>query len=105
MAMGAGSPPEVVILGGGLTGISAAYHLQRPWVLLEKNDRLGGHARTDQRDGYHFDKTGHWLHLRDAYTKGLIGELLGDDMVKVERKARIFSNGVLTRFPFQANLH
>lgn len=97
--------PEVVILGGGLTGISAAVHLRRRWVLLEKNDRLGGHARTDQRDGYCFDKTGHWLHLRDPYTKQLIQELVGDQMVRIERKARIFSNGALTRFPFQANLY
>ncbi|HZS37499.1 MAG TPA: FAD-dependent oxidoreductase, partial [Polyangia bacterium] len=51
------------------------------------------------------DKTGHWLHLRDPYTKSLIGELLPGQMVPVERKARIFSHGVLTRFPFQANLH
>lgn len=106
MGPGRGQPDvDVVILGGGLTGISAAMHLQRSWVLLEKNDRLGGHARTDQRDGYWFDKTGHWLHLRDPYTKQLIADLLGDKMVRIERKARIFSNGALTRFPFQANLH
>ena len=96
---------RVVILGGGLTGISAAYHLRRPWLLLEKDARLGGHARTDETRGFHFDKTGHWLHLRDPYVKQLIDELLPGQMVKVERKARIFSNGVLTRFPFQANLH
>ncbi len=96
---------DIIILGGGLTGISAAMHARRPWVLLEKESRLGGHARTDQRDGYSFDKTGHWLHLRDPYTKGLIQELLGDQMVRIERKARIFSHGALTRFPFQANLH
>ena len=97
--------PPVVILGGGLTGISTAFHLRSPWVLLEKEARLGGHARTDVTRGFHFDKTGHWLHLRDPYMKQLIGELLPDQMVAVERKARIFSHGALTRFPFQANLH
>jgi protoporphyrinogen oxidase len=97
--------PEVIVLGGGLTGISAAMHLQRRWLLLEKNSRLGGHARTDERDGFHFDKTGHWLHLRDPYIQGLIRDLCGDRMVRVERKARIFANGALTRYPFQANLH
>src|SRR6185436_17036830 len=56
--------PPVVILGGGLTGISTAVHLRAPWVLFEREERLGGHARTDERDGYRFDKTGHWLHLR-----------------------------------------
>ena len=104
MSAPGGVRPEVVVLGGGLTGISAAMHLGRPWLLLEKEARLGGHARTESRDGHHFDRTGHWLHLRDPYTKGLVGELLGDKMVRVERRARIFANGALTRYPFQANL-
>ena len=96
---------RTVILGGGLTGISAAVHLRSPWVLLEKEARLGGHARTDERDGYRFDKTGHWLHLRDPAVKQLVAELLPGQMEAVARKARIFSHGVLTRYPFQANLH
>jgi protoporphyrinogen oxidase len=99
-----GGPP-VLILGGGLTGISAAMHLRAPWVLLERDDRLGGHARTDERDGYRFDKTGHWLHLRDPGVKQLVEELLPGQMQPIARRARIFSHGVLTRFPYQANLH
>jgi protoporphyrinogen oxidase len=103
--MSAGEKPDpVVVLGGGLTGISAAYHMGRDWLLFEKDDRLGGHARTDERDGFHFDKTGHWLHLRDPYTQGLVRELLPDGLVPVDRRARIFSHGALTRYPFQANL-
>jgi protoporphyrinogen oxidase len=98
-----GSP--VIILGGGLTGISAAVHLRAPWILLERDDRLGGHARTDERDGYRFDKTGHWLHLRDPGVKALVDELLPGQMQPIARRARIFSHGVLTRFPYQANLH
>jgi len=101
---GQGVPP-VVILGGGLTGISTAVHLRSPWVLFEREDRLGGHARTDERDGYRFDKTGHWLHLRDAGVKQLVDELLPGQMVPIARRAKIFSHGALTRFPFQANLH
>jgi protoporphyrinogen oxidase len=96
---------RVVILGGGLTGISTAFHLRRPWLLVEKEARLGGHARTDETRGFHFDKTGHWLHLRDPYMKQLVNELLPGELVPVARKARIFSHGVLTRYPFQGNLH
>jgi protoporphyrinogen oxidase len=98
----------VVILGGGLCGLSAALHLSQaglPWLLLEKEARVGGHARTDETRGFHFDKTGHWLHLRDPGIQQLVRELLPDQLVRVERKARIFSHGVLTRYPFQANLH
>jgi protoporphyrinogen oxidase len=103
--MSRGPGADIVILGGGLTGISAAIHTTRPWLLLEKNARLGGHARTDFKDGYWFDKTGHWLHLRDPHVKQLVADACGAEMVTVERKARIFSHGALTRYPFQANLH
>ena len=96
---------RVVILGGGLTGISAAVHLRAPWILFEREERLGGHARTDARDGWRFDKTGHWLHLRDPGVKQLVDELLPGQMTPIARRARIFSHGVLTRYPYQANLH
>jgi protoporphyrinogen oxidase len=97
--------PKVVILGGGLTGISTAVHLRAPWILFEKEPRLGGHARTDERDGYKFDRTGHWLHLRDPAVKQMVEEILPGEMVPIARRARIFSHGALTRYPFQANLH
>ena len=99
------SPENIVILGGGLTGISTAIHLKKPWLLFEKEARLGGHARTDETRGFFFDKTGHWLHLRDPGIKALMQELLPGQLTTVERKARIFSHGALTRYPFQANLY
>jgi protoporphyrinogen oxidase len=104
-AQAAASAGRVVILGGGLTGISAAIHLRAPWVLFEREERLGGHARTDARDGWRFDKTGHWLHLRDPGVQQLVEELLPGQMTPIARRARIFSHGVLTRYPYQANLH
>jgi protoporphyrinogen oxidase len=99
------SATPVIILGGGLTGISTAAHLRSPWVLFERESRLGGHARTDEHDGFRFDKTGHWLHLRDEGVKRMVEEILPGQMTPIARRARIFSHGVLTRFPFQANLH
>jgi protoporphyrinogen oxidase len=96
---------SIVILGGGLTGISAAIHLRRPWILFEREGQLGGLAITRQRDGYYFDRTGHWLHLRDDGMKKLVAETLPGQMAAVERKARIFSQGVTTLYPFQANLY
>lgn len=97
---------QVIILGGGLTGIGAALHLQnKPWLMLEREDRLGGHAKTDETRGFYFDKTGHWLHLRDPQIRALVESVLPGELVTVERKARVFSHGVLTRYPFQGNLH
>jgi len=58
----------IAVLGAGLTGMSAAYHLGRAGVPCRTFERLphpGGHAITLEEDGFHFDRTGHLLHLRD----------------------------------------
>ena len=97
--------PKVVILGGGLTGISAAIHLRRPWVLFDREAKLGGQAVTEEREGFRFDLTGHWLHLRDPVIKQLVADVLPGAMDSVQRRARVFSHGATTLYPFQANLY
>lgn len=45
----------VVVVGGGITGLTAAFVLDRagiPTVLLEATDRLGGKVRTERVDGF-----------------------------------------------------
>lgn len=100
----------IVILGGGLAGMSTAYHLARelpdvPRVVLEKEPTPGGLCRSRRAKGFTFDYTGHFLHLRDPETIGFVEELLGDELVEVERQAAIYSDGATLPFPFQANLH
>ncbi len=97
----------VLILGGGLAGLSTAVFLQRPWRLLEREARVGGKTRTDVlHGGFHFDVTGHWLHLRDPEMKALVTERwLPDGWVSISRRAAVFSRGVFTRFPYQGNTY
>ena len=50
--------PGVIIIGGGISGLSAAYELASrrvPFVLLEASDRTGGLVRTDHVDGFTID--------------------------------------------------
>ena len=46
---------DVVIIGGGISGLSAAYELERrrvPFTLLEASSRLGGLIKTEHVDGF-----------------------------------------------------
>jgi len=96
---------NTLIIGAGLTGLGCSIHLKRNHILLEAENEPGGIVRTRIKHGGFFcDGTGHWLHLRNPAMKALVQEALGDNIVEYSRKARIFTNGGHTLFPFQANL-
>lgn len=98
---------DVLILGGGLAGLSTAHHLGSlgagSRLVLEAEPAVGGTAGSVVQGGFTFDHTGHLLHLHDPQGRALILDLLKDNVVVHERRASIFSKGVLTRYPFQAN--
>ncbi len=96
----------VIILGAGLAGLSAAYHLRgRSYAIYEKEDRVGGLCRSFSNGGFTFDLTGHLLHFRKESVRRLVCTLLGDQLESHARRSYIFSNGVYTDYPFQANTH
>jgi protoporphyrinogen oxidase len=96
----------VAVLGAGLTGLSASLELERAGVehrTFEKLPIPGGHAVTVEDDGFRFDRTGHLLHLRDAEMRRDVLDWLGGDVREINRRSVVWSNGVYTRYPFQAN--
>ena len=103
---------ETLILGAGLAGLSTAYHLGqagRPFLIVEKSERAGGLCKSEvvatRLGDFVFDHTGHWLHLRSPEMQGLVDRLMPGQFTRIERKARIYSNGVFTNYPYQANTH
>jgi protoporphyrinogen oxidase len=99
----------IVILGAGLAGLTAAGHLRRAGRkdvrVLERESRAGGLCRSEQVSGYTFDYTGHFLHFRRPEVQSWVTSLCGDNLHQVIRRAWIYSGGVYTPYPFQANTH
>ena len=77
--------PVVAVVGGGITGLTAARRLAQQGlqvVLLEGADRLGGQVRTLDLAGRHVDVGAEALHLASPSTRRLIDELgLGADVI------------------------
>lgn len=100
---------EVVILGAGLTGLSAAYHLEQQgffdYKIYEKEDTVGGLCRSVKQDGFTFDFTGHLLHISDPEFRKFIETVIGLEHFNViKRQSFIYSQDRYTRYPYQVNL-
>jgi protoporphyrinogen oxidase len=97
---------KVVIIGGGLAGVSAAHHLlEHDPILFERESSIGGLCRSFTQDGFTFDCTGHLIHLKNPYVKELIAGLLPNAFNSHERLAAIYSKSTTTPYPFQANTY
>lgn len=94
-----------VIIGAGPTGLSAAYHLDKDTLLIDKNSHVGGWCRSIQDKGFTFDYAGHIMFSNDEYVLQLYKILLGDNIHWQNREAWVYSKGVHTRYPFQGALY
>lgn len=91
--------PDVIIVGGGLSGLACAVTLQaggvRP-LILEADDDFGGRVRTDAQDGFLLDR-GFQVYL-DAYPEaGKLLDLDTLDLKSFEPGAWVFDGRRLRR--------
>ena len=95
---------NTIILGAGLAGLSAAYHLKHKYELIEGSDRSGGIAGSVKINGFTFDHAIHILFTKDPYASGLIRSLLGSNFLEQKRSSWIYSNDRYTPYPYQGNM-
>ena len=99
---------RTVILGAGISGLSAAYALQEisphSYSVYEQAPTVGGLCRTQQVEGYRFDTVSHVLHFRSEETKDLVQQIVGEELVRQERNAWIYFQRRYVPYPFQTHL-
>ena len=97
--------PDVVIIGAGPAGLTAAYELAKrglPSTVLEADGVVGGISRTAERDGWRFDIGGHRFFTKVRAVEELWREILPEDEFLVRpRMSRVFYNGRFFDYPLR----
>jgi len=101
------SGQRIIIIGAGLAGLSAAYHLKerrRLSYVFEKEPEVGGLCRSKKVNGFIFDFNGHLLHFKHGYTKNLLERIMDCRLVLHERRSQVYSHNTFISYPYQGNI-
>ncbi|HMG42464.1 MAG TPA: NAD(P)/FAD-dependent oxidoreductase [Acidimicrobiales bacterium] len=98
-------PGQVVIIGAGPAGLTAAYQLSKAGftsTVLEADSVVGGISRTVVRDGYRFDLGGHRFFTKVTPVENLWHEILSDEeFLQRPRKSRLYYRGKFYDYPIK----
>lgn len=96
-----------LIIGSGVTGLSyAAFCGHTDYLILEKEDKVGGYCKTTCRNGYVWDYSGHFFHFMDAGIKSFVmASMNTKDLLEVVKATYIKYKDGMVDYPFQKNIH
>lgn len=93
------------ILGGGISGISLAAHLDENVEVIEKRARIGGLCGSIIDHGFTFDAAGpHIMFSKNKDVLNLMVSVLGDNVHQRRRENKIWFKGRLVKYPFENDL-
>ncbi|WP_455222750.1 FAD-dependent oxidoreductase [Kaarinaea lacus] len=94
----------VAVLGAGITGLTAAYFLQQHGhspLVIERDDQVGGLAKTVNHKGFKFDLGGHRFLTSNADLEQFVKNLLNQHYLIVNRTSNIYLNHRYIKYPLQ----
>jgi protoporphyrinogen oxidase len=84
---------NVTVVGGGVAGLTLAYLLAKKGLevtVLEREDRVGGLARSFRYDGWSIDIGPHRFHTNDNVVQDFIHTIMQDRLIEIPRNSKVF---------------
>lgn len=105
------SKGRVCVVGGGLAGLSTAYHILKKSedlriTVLESSGRVGGLLKSEVVSGYLFDVGG--SHIMFSKNQDKLNEMLSflrGNYVKHYRNTKVYYKETYVKYPFENGLH
>ena len=95
-----------LIIGAGISGLSYAAATSNDFIIVEKENEIGGYCKTVYSGDYVWDYSGHFFHFQREEIKDYVMSKLDEsEVLKVFKFTQIYYKGRLVDFPFQMNIH
>ena len=86
--------------------LSFANYADGDYLIVEKEDEVGGYCRTIKEKDYVWDYAGHFFHFStDEFKKRFIDSVDEDEIIYKDKNTKIIYKGELVDYPFQTNIH
>ncbi|HSW55314.1 MAG TPA: NAD(P)-binding protein [Ignavibacteriaceae bacterium] len=95
---------KYLIIGAGLSGLSAAYHIKENCLLIEANNFVGGIASTFFHNGFKLDNGVHVLYFRHKSSYDWIRNTLQVELSEKVRTSSVWLENSFVTFPIQYHL-
>ena len=95
---------DTLILGGGLTGLSAGYVLTRAGLkakVFESDSTVGGLSKTIEQNGFRFDLGGHRFFTKNIKTNAFVKDLMDGELLSVHRTSKIYMRNRFFDYPLK----
>jgi protoporphyrinogen oxidase len=93
----------IAIIGAGISGLTVAKNLKKPFKIFEQNDHVGGISTQYQSGGFYFDYGGHYFHFQNKEKiKNYLFQF--SSFQKYRRNSQIFLFDSFIPFPVQYHL-
>lgn len=97
---------KYLILGAGISGLTFASYCNDDYLIIEKDNEVGGYCKTHYNGEYIWDYAGHFFHFKtDEFKKKFIDSLDKNDYVNQDKKTYIYFDNELIDYPFQTHIH
>src|SRR5574344_530000 len=98
---------KYLIIGAGISGLTFANYVKEDnYLIVEKDDRVGGYCKTTINGEYVWDYAGHFYHFKTQEMKNLFENLMkNEEIVNQVKNTKIFYKGKYIDYPFQTNIH
>ena len=95
-----------LIIGAGISGLTYANYCKGDYLIVEKENEVGGYCRTIKNGEYVWDYAGHFFHFNtEEFKSKFLNQMPAEDIIYNEKCTKIVHKDKFIDFPFQTNIH